>query len=242
MEYSKLVFKFLRIIKNIFNKSKPTKEEELSEEEYYENLFVKNEKWNNVNPNYDENKRWESIKKIINTNKVFEGIENPKILDLGCGRGWLTNLLSQFGEIVGIEPVGKVIEHARKIFPNIKFFIGTSKDLLKASKGEFDLIVSSEVIEHIKDELKKDFVADISKLLTKNGFVIITTPRKEAQLKWIENSKLGQPIEDWISENDLENLFLESNFKSIGLERIGMQQSNNSEELEIYQVWLFRKN
>ena len=59
MEIKKIKRLFRRLCKS--NKVKI----EISESEYYENLFVKNEKWNNPNPNEDESKRGNVIEGFI---------------------------------------------------------------------------------------------------------------------------------------------------------------------------------
>lgn len=225
-----------RILK-IINKLKivPLK---VTEEQYYEQLFIKNDGWNKPTPNNDEFKRWTVIESFI---KEIKNDDNLKILDLGCGRGWLTNLLSQFGQVIGIEPVDKVVEYAKSIFPEIQFLKGTAKKIVNQYKENFDLIVSSEVIEHIPDLEKQQFVKEIYMLLKKDGFLIITTPRKDVEIEWNKHSGSNQPIEDWISEYDLKSLFEENGFSAKRIERVSLQPKSESPFIDIYQVWLFKK-
>jgi 2-polyprenyl-3-methyl-5-hydroxy-6-metoxy-1,4-benzoquinol methylase len=230
---------FKKNIKKLMNQFNSKKIESISEDQYYEQLFVDNEKWNKANPNEEELLRWNIIKKYI---KVINSTNNLKILDLGSGRGWLTNLLSEFGEVIGIEPVQNVVTHAKKLFPKIKFINGTSEDLLNEYGNQFDLIVSSEVIEHIPDTDKTKFVDDIFLLLKKNGHVIITTPRKDVQKLWYTYLEASQPIEDWILEEDLKTLFEKNGFQSMPNDRISVQPNKNAPFMDIYQVWLFNKH
>lgn len=212
--------------------------ESLTEEQYYEQLFIKNNRWNKPAPNNDEFKRWTVIESLI---KEIKNDDNLKILDLGCGRGWLTNLLSQFGEVIGIEPVNKVVEYAKNIFPEIHFLKGTAINLINQYKDTFDLIVSSEVIEHIPDLEKQQFVKEIHMLLKNDGFLIITTPRKDVEKEWNKYTDSNQPIEDWISENDLKLLFEENGFSAKKIERVSLQPKAEAPFIDIYQVWLFKK-
>ncbi len=229
------MYKYLRKIRSrIFTQ----KDEIISEDQYYEQLFVNNDKWNKSEPNEEELLRWNIIQSYV---REFHKDSNLKILDLGCGRGWLTNLLSQFGVIIGIEPVLKVVNHAKRLFPNIDFRSGTSADLLEEYLNYFDLIVSSEVIEHIADLHKSQFVNDINALLKEDGFVIITTPRKDVQEEWSSYLPAEQPIEDWMFESELEKLFTNNGFKSLKINRIPVKPSNNSPFIDIYQVWMFQK-
>lgn len=233
--------KIIKFIKRIFLSTPKQEKKEQTEEEYYEELFTKNAKWSQVEPNYDENLRWEIIKKYIEQDILCNNQNNVNILDLGCGRGWLTNLLSAYGTTTGIEPVKPVVEHARNLFPTINFIAGTSKNIVTTNKNNYNLIVSSEVIEHVPDSEKEDFINDIAELLDENGYLIITTPRKEAQKQWNKLSGSNQPIEDWISENDLEKLITKNYFKTCKLNRIAFPPIPNAPEIEIYQVWLFQK-
>ncbi|MDI9308975.1 MAG: class I SAM-dependent methyltransferase [Limnohabitans sp.] len=226
-----------KIVKNFLKKKKIQ-----SEEEYYEELFTKNTKWNTADPNVEESLRWEIIKKLVGVAKKDCNSDHFKILDLGSGRGWLTNLLANYGEVSGIEPVKPVVEYAKKMFPNINFQCGSTKDLLILNNSpKFDLIVSSEVIEHIPDVNKEEFIKDINLLLNQKGFLILTTPRQEAQKEWIKYINPNQPIEEWISENTLKEIVEKQSFKAIELQRFSVKPNENAPEIEIYQVWLFQK-
>lgn len=228
--------------------TKSIKQENLNqiESDFYEQMFIKNPAWNKPNPNAEEQLRWHIIEgyvKYVKNNYYKSTTEKFDILDLGCGRGWLTFLLSKYGNIVGIEPVKPVLNYAKKMFPNIKFICGTTKKLIHNKKefNKYDLIVSSEVIEHIPDEEKGKFIEDISKLLNDKGFLIITTPRKDAQEEWNTYMKPDQPIEDWISEEELETLIVQKSFVKHKMERFSILPIVGAPEIEIYQLWLFQK-
>jgi 2-polyprenyl-3-methyl-5-hydroxy-6-metoxy-1,4-benzoquinol methylase len=217
-----------------------------NESDFYEKMFTKNPIWNKPSPNGEELLRWNIIEgfvKFCRENNTEGKAEKFNILDLGCGRGWLTFLLSKYGDIVGIEPVKPVFKYAKKMFPHIKFICGTTKDLIKDNNcfNKYDLIVSSEVIEHIPDNEKEKFIEDISNLLKVNGFLIITTPRKEAQEEWSVYTAPDQPIEDWISEEELEILIVRKSFIKHKIERLSIRPIEGAREIEIYQLWLFQK-
>jgi 2-polyprenyl-3-methyl-5-hydroxy-6-metoxy-1,4-benzoquinol methylase len=215
------------------------KSEKKRETEYYKKLFIENSQWNKPEPNEEEKIRWEIIEHFLE----FIKFKNNSILDLGCGRGWLTNLLSNYGNVIGIEPIKPVVDYAKIFFPEINFICGTAKDLIKEREiKKFDLIVSSEVIEHISDLYKPDFIKDIFTLLNREGYLIITTPRKEAQKEWMLYSNPNQPIEEWISEFELEKLITQQGFKKIILDRFSISPKKDIPKIEIYQLWLFQKN
>ena len=145
-------------------------------EDFYKKLFLENPKWSNTYPNHDEASRWSKISEFLSlivTNQIKKSANNTRILDLGCGRGWLTNLASIYGYAEGVDPVASSIKQARKNFPAINFYVGTATDLIKLENFQpYDIIISSEIIEHVID--KAEFVNEIVKCLKKNGYVIIS--------------------------------------------------------------------
>ncbi|MCW2119432.1 class I SAM-dependent methyltransferase [Flavobacterium sp. 7A] len=210
-----------------------------SENLYYENLFITNPKWNSKAPNDEEYKRWLIIQSFVE--QTYYEQENLQILDIGCGRGWLSNLLTKYGNVTGVEPVRSVVGHAKKMFPHLNFICGTTKTILKKQQNKFDLIIASEVIEHISDNKKKEFVQEIAMLLKDKGYLIITTPRKEVEQLWNSYSSQDQPIEDWIGEKELVELISAENFTTLKLERFSIAPIEGAAEILIYQLWLFQK-
>ena len=234
--------KLLNFIKKISKNNSSEIVIQQSEEEYYEQLFTKNLKWSSPNPNYEEELRWKIIKIFVEKGITsLKGNEPVSILDLGCGRGWLTNLLSKYGTTTGIEPVKPVVEYAEKLFPEINFLVGNSKTILKNNRNTFNFVVSSEVIEHVPDVEKANFIDDIANLLKPDGFLVLTTPRKEAQKEWNKFLSSNQPVEEWISETELENLVTKKHFKTIEMKRIPITLMENIPQIEVYQLWLFQK-
>lgn len=219
------------------------------EEEFYKKFFTKSSKWSGTKINSDEALRWSSIEAFVLFVKGFyfaKELNQMNILDLGCGRGWLSNRLSQYGQVMGVEPMKPVVEYANTIYPELKIVSGTSFDLIdQGLKGSFDLIVSSEVIEHVEDKDKPAFVESIQTLLKPNGFCVLTTPRAEIKSEFVKYSKPKQPVEDWISEHDLKALFQKNNFETHLKKTISYRPRNRYHPfaplLEIYQVWLFQK-
>src|SRR5262249_4155428 len=48
-------------------------------------------------------------------------LTRPRILDVGCGPGWYTNQLCQFGSVMGIDLSEEAIGMAKAAFPHIAF-------------------------------------------------------------------------------------------------------------------------
>lgn len=126
---------------------------------------------------------------------------NPlRICDLGCGRGWLAGEMTKFGNVTGVDLSPQGIGLARKSWPTVRFEVG---DVTKwRSPDEFDLIVSSEVMEHVLD--KRGFVETVRALLRPGGLAVLTTPNKRVQHRFRQTH---QAIEDWTSGRQLKALF-----------------------------------
>ena len=155
------------------------------EEEFYRDLWSR-EHWSRPTPNPDEQARADKVVHFIRE-YVLPTLSERKahILDLGCGRGWLTNVLSAFGEVIGVDPVSAGVERARELFPKLEFRCLESTELLQSlGAGSFDLVVSSEVIEHVDRPQQPAFLGNIFSLLAPGGFAILTTPRGELQERW----------------------------------------------------------
>lgn len=185
-----------KFIKSIYNKLFFHRKEN----EYYTDFFTKNTDWNTPEPNQEEILRWQIIESyILYIQEQFpvRNDSNCKILDLGCGRGWLSNLLSKYGDVIGIEPIKAVVEYGKQLFPHLNLKGGTAQNLINEGKTNFfDIVVCSEVIEHVPDKKKVDFLDHIKTLLKPHGFLILTTPRKDAQVEWNKYVDPDQPIED----------------------------------------------
>jgi len=98
------------------------------------------------------------------------------ILDAGSGNGYIARELYRRGYQVtafDISPDG--IGLAKEIEPNIKWFVRSLYDNLQdLSESGFDVIVSSEVIEHLYSPQK--FLSNMHSILRENGTLILTTP------------------------------------------------------------------
>src|SRR5262247_502915 len=65
-------------------------------------------------------RRGETISTIVSS----LALDKPKILDFGCGTGWLTERLAHFGPTTGVDLADAVIAVARARAPHITFLAG----------------------------------------------------------------------------------------------------------------------
>lgn len=97
-----------------------------------------------------------------------------RILDAGCGKGWLsTQLAAQGHEVVGIDASAVAVEIARKRQPSVRFVITT----LEAFRDwrRFDAVVCMDVLFHIlDDELWQRSLANLTEHVAQNGLLVIS--------------------------------------------------------------------
>jgi 2-polyprenyl-3-methyl-5-hydroxy-6-metoxy-1,4-benzoquinol methylase len=143
----------------------------------------------------------------------------PKILDFGCGTGWLAGILGRFGPTTGIDLSERAIEKARERYRDVRFISGDLYDA-RMQDEKFDVVVSQEVIEHVPDQPR--YLEIIAQLLRPGGYLILTTPNARNFSHWesedLENWGL-QPIEHWLTTKQLRHL-VEPNFSVVNVHTI----------------------
>lgn len=152
------------------------------------------------------------------------------ILDMGCGNGFVCGQLALLGhKVSGIDLSEDGIEIAKSTYPNIKFAARSVYEDLSDFGSSFDLIVSSEVIEHLYYPQK--FLKNAWSLLRPGGYLILTTPYHG----WAKNtliSLLGQwdkhHTVDWegghikfFSGKSISKMLIDSGFSQIVFNNAG---------------------
>ncbi len=136
--------------------------------EYYEHY------WNNPEAYYDPTTP--QRKALLKTHAgALLARPGARVIDVGCGRGEFCAFFKELGaQAEGIDISQTGIEYARKQHPGVTFHAGLVEGLLPASKGQFDLVFTSEVIEHLFDPAS--FLAACNQLLKPGGTLVLTTP------------------------------------------------------------------
>ena len=79
----------------------------------------------------------QAIRKIVRD--YIRPYEGMKILDIGCGTGFILDYLPKQIEYVGIDYSSQYIDHARKTYGERGVFIqGDVSDVVDNSMGQFD--------------------------------------------------------------------------------------------------------
>jgi 2-polyprenyl-6-hydroxyphenyl methylase/3-demethylubiquinone-9 3-methyltransferase len=103
-------------------------------------------------------------------------------LDIGCGGGLLAEPLARLGaSVTGIDPLETNIEtarwHAEEVGLEIAYDAAMVEDLAAAGRT-FDLVVASEVIEHVPEV--PAFLAAMAEVTRPGGLVVLSTLSRTA--------------------------------------------------------------
>lgn len=120
----------------------------------------------------DKEETYWAVKEVINSVKN----KDIKILEVGSGLGYLTYALNQANfNTIGIDISKEAVDNAISNFGNYY----ENKDVFDYSekmRGKYDIIILTEVIEHIHNPL--EFITTLKKMINKDGKIIVTTPNK----------------------------------------------------------------
>ncbi|OGD86268.1 hypothetical protein A2164_03785 [Candidatus Curtissbacteria bacterium RBG_13_35_7] len=125
---------------------------------------------------YDKKSISYNIKKK-RLNKILElafPVKGKLVLDIGCSTGYLGSILQKKGaKVFGIDISKNAVKEARKqLFSAQELDLNEQK--LPFKKNYFDLIIASEIIEHLFEPEK--ILKEIHRILKINGYLLITTP------------------------------------------------------------------
>jgi 2-polyprenyl-3-methyl-5-hydroxy-6-metoxy-1,4-benzoquinol methylase len=135
------------------------------------------------------------------------GLRGARIIDVGCGSGWLGDGLRSFGSVVGIDLSEAAIGHGRSAHPDLRLIVGdfATTDV----GGGYDYAVSADAIAHVPEQ--QLFVERVATILKPGGVFLLMTQNPAV---WTRNSKLspqgtGQ-IREWPSLARLRELLAPS--------------------------------
>ena len=116
-------------------------------------------------------KRGDEILKIVQS----LALNQPEILDFGCGKGWFTEQLASVGNATGIDLSEEAIAMAKLRSPQITFIAGNVYDF-PLQPEHYDIVVSQEVLTHVEDQA--GYLNRADRVLKTGGYLIIACANK----------------------------------------------------------------
>jgi 2-polyprenyl-3-methyl-5-hydroxy-6-metoxy-1,4-benzoquinol methylase len=124
-----------------------------------------------------------------------------RILEVGCGTGWMVDRMRPFGEVAGTDLSEAVLAVAQQSIPGARFIAGDFMTSDWPGK-HYDVVVTMEVLSHVSNQ--EAFLERIADVLKPGGTLMLTTqnrpvlercedvaPRAEGQIRnWVDRHGL----------------------------------------------------
>jgi hypothetical protein len=177
--------------------------------DFFEANAVKRDKWKRRNRFYQ---------KVIEKQYSFIIPEGAVVLELGCSTGDLLNAVKP-SEGIGVDFSEKTLAIAKQKYPHLRFIHANVLDFVLDQP--VDYIIISDLITSLWDV--QSFLKRLRGYVTLNTKIIISTYNFiwEPILKFGEflRLKAKQPLQNWLSAHDIQNLLYLNDFEVIKTER-----------------------
>jgi len=133
-----------------------------------------------------------------------------RILDAGCGAGWMSERLAQHGEVVAIDMADEVVERAQRRAPEVHFRSG---DLMTVDLGQgYDVVVTLEVLSHVPD--LPGYLRRLHAALKPGGQLFLATQNKTVLSRFNRVPPPGPgQLRHWVDRAELRQLAVEAGFE-----------------------------
>lgn len=127
------------------------------------------------------------VRNYLNHRKFYEFVaqfvRNKVVADVGCGSGYGCEILKQRGarEVHGCDVSGSAVGFARRHFGASAVFTRQGITGLHGyADSSFDVVVSSEVLEHVKEYgMERKALQELKRITRPAGLLVIATPNSE---------------------------------------------------------------
>jgi SAM-dependent methyltransferase len=145
--------------------------------------FERREAWGNLAEAPDIQRKVEVFGETIP-----DGVRT--ILDVGCGDGAITNALAERWDVTGTDSSAAALEHLRTAA------VQASAVALPFEDSSFDLVMSSQMLEHLDDADYRRAIAEMSRV-TRDHLLISVPYREDLGLRQIRCPRCGLRAHVW---------------------------------------------
>lgn len=156
---------------------------------------------------------------------------NAKVLDVGCGGGFLSNPLSELGhDVTGLDISKESLEVAKRYDTSKRVkYIAADARAIPLPDNSFDVIISMDFLEHVSEV--QEVVSEISRILKPGGLFFFHTFNRNpvahlVAIKFVEwfvkNTKKNLHVIDmFIKPEELKKNLNKAGLKQIELKGVG---------------------
>lgn len=167
---------------------------------------------------YDTNKR---LQVVFNELLKEYDLTDKILLDAGCGTGWFSREAVKRGAIVYSMDLGENLLSKVKEKCSSNTIIGSVLDI-PFEDNHFDVIISSEVIEHVPEPVKA--IQEFHRVLKPGGICVITIPNRFWRFSVVIANVLKlrpyEGLENWIGWFQMKRILRDTGF--IRLKMVGI--------------------
>lgn len=164
--------------------------------------FIRNyelETWTRCSNSYEETFAMltnQTIPALMEKAKIGSG---SRVLDIGCGPGNSTKILSEIGaDIIGIDFSQEMVDIASANYPNLTFKYADAESIPE-DDDTFDVVIANYVVHHLPDPVK--VFSEIARVLKPNGrFAFVVWGPAE------EQSSFGAFFDAFMAHHELSEL------------------------------------
>jgi SAM-dependent methyltransferase len=163
--------------------------------------------------------------RALRTQFLLSQIERgERVLDLGCGDGWMTAELARAGAApTGIEIAQAAIDRARARHPELDLRLAPIDGPLPVKDSACDVVWASEVVEHVADTAK--WFSEVRRVLRPQGRLLLTTPNHSRLRLLVGGIEVySEPLGDHLhlySAGSLRDVLRDFDFEEIQIRRGG---------------------
>ena len=132
---------------------------------------------------------------------ILDVLKGKDVLDVACGEGYGTAMIADVARYVtGVDISNEAVNHASTTYrkDNLVFREGSAINL-DFRDASFDVVVSFETLEHLREQEK--MLAEIRRVLRPDGFLVISSPNRPIYME-----ERGEHNEFHVKELDFNEL------------------------------------
>jgi SAM-dependent methyltransferase len=118
---------------------------------------------------------------VLDQIRRYVRVENPLILDVGCGTGATATDLRRFGEVVGVDFSPLALQACAT--RGLGWLLRAKAEAVPLERDSVDAIVATDILEHLDDD--RSALVEFRRILKPGGHAVITVPAY--QFLWSEH-------------------------------------------------------